>query len=157
MTPAPQHPVQSRWIVYDNWEHEFSVYYNEQEAKKEYEARIRQINDDVGTDEYEGEEEVYLARVLEKAEVVQTGVTLDGDEGLYRLVSYDCSPASASSDVLEELEKWLTDKIECEQSSRTTREANRFNLTRMVLRKYKEEFRQQTKEQMMRTKEREQG
>jgi hypothetical protein len=99
MTPAPQsqHPVQNRWIVYDNVEHEFSIYYDEQEARKEYEGRIKQINDDVGTnDEYEGEEEVYLASVIAKAEVVQVGVADDCDEGLYRLVSYDCSAKSSN-------------------------------------------------------------
>jgi hypothetical protein len=71
-------------IVYDNVEHEFSVYY-----------------DDVGNDEYEGEEEVYLASVISKAEVVQTGIADDGDEGLYRLIPYDCSAKSDA--VLEEL------------------------------------------------------
>ena len=103
--PEPQHPVQSRWVVYDSWEHEFSVYYDEQEAKKEYEGRIKQINDDVGNDEYDGDEEVYLCQVISKAEVVQVGIADDGDEGLYRLIAYDCiSHTSAAGEaVLDEL------------------------------------------------------
>ena len=104
MTPAPQ--IISRWIVYDNVEHEFSIYYDEQEAKKEYEARIKQINDDVGTDEYEGEEEVYLCQVLSKAEVVEVARDEQSDDALYRLIPYDCASHSASSDVLDELRLW---------------------------------------------------
>lgn len=105
--PQPEHPVQNRWIVYDNAEHEFSIYYNEQEARKEYDARIKDINDNVGqNDEYEGEEEVYLASVISKAEVVQVGVADDSDEGLYRLISYDHSTTTSAGEVLDELEKF---------------------------------------------------
>jgi hypothetical protein len=99
--PHPKNPVQNRWVVYDNVEHKFSVYYNEQAAKEEYEARIKQINDDVEGGEYEGEEEVYLASVIAKAEVVQICIADDGDKGLYRLVSYDYSAKESSDKVLE--------------------------------------------------------
>ena len=109
--PQPKNPVQSRWVVYDSPEHEFSVYYDDQEAKKEYEGRIKQINDDVGTDEYDGDEEVYLAQVISKAEVVQVGIADDGDEGLYRLVAYDCashsSATSAEKVQIPESEKYV--------------------------------------------------
>jgi len=96
---------QSRWVVYDSWEHEFSVYYDEQEARREYEARIKGINDDVGNnDEYDGDEEVYLCQVISKAEVVQVGIADDGNEGLYRLCAYDCTAHSAAGEaVLKEL------------------------------------------------------
>jgi biotin carboxylase len=110
--PQPKNPVQSRWVVYDSPEHEFSVYYDDQEAKKEYEGRIKQINDDVGTDEYDGDEEVYLAQVISKAEVVQVGIADDGDEGLYRLIAYDCASHNAAGNEVEQIEKIISDRIQ---------------------------------------------
>ena len=113
-----KHPVVSRWIVYDNEEHDFSVYYNEQEARKEYEARIKIINDAVGTDEYSGDEEVYLCQVISKAEVVWVGRDDQSDEALHRLMAYDC-PAT---DVLDFINaKWVREYCNVEIASNTRR------------------------------------
>lgn len=73
------------WFVFDKTGPDFDTFLTEAEAQAAYTKRITQIIDEVGEDEYNGDEQVYMGRVSKRAELLSVG--MDGTDELWRLVS----------------------------------------------------------------------
>jgi hypothetical protein len=81
-------PLPELWFVYDSTEQDFDTFLSEVEARAEYDRRIRGINDEVGGDEYDGGEAVYVGKVHARAEVVPVALDEETGDELWSLVSY---------------------------------------------------------------------
>jgi len=76
------------WFVLDAPKGDFQFFATETNAQTAYEKMIAGINADIGTDEYDGDEHVYMGRVHRQAEVVPVGIDEDTGDELWSLVSY---------------------------------------------------------------------
>lgn len=78
-------PARDPWFVFDRYQCDFTTFPTEQKAREYYTKLISDINREVDPDGYDGDEEVILGRILDRAELLQVGE--DGTEALYSLVS----------------------------------------------------------------------
>ena len=78
-------PIFNSWFVYDKLQGDFDTFPTEEKAREAYQMIIDTTNKEVGSDEYDGDEDVILGRIVERAQLVQIGEDCDG--GFYTLAS----------------------------------------------------------------------